>query len=185
MDRQELARKLQTLPCVYWSRREGKCRFFDIIAPPLLLLLFLPTSSLAVEKDKKEVLSQGLVISSDYGYRKDPINGKMRFHSGIDLRAKRKEPVRALHSGRVFFSSSYGGYGNLVGIKHGSNLTSHYAHLEEVMVRVGERVERGAPIGSIGSSGRSTAPHLHFEVRYKGISINPKLFLKEHSPIPR
>lgn len=112
-------------------------------------------------------------MSSGYGYRRDPIYGSMKFHEGLDFSAKTGVPVFATADGRVDVSKRQAGYGNCIDINHGYNYMSRYAHLSEMLVKEGENVKRGQLIGRVGSTGKSTAPHLHYEVRFKGEPQNP------------
>lgn len=119
-------------------------------------------------------LSPGaLPLSSRFGWRGDPIDGSVRFHAGVDIPARAGAAVRAVRSGRVVFAGWAGGYGNLVVIDHGGGVTSRYGHLERAFVVPGEPVGTGDRIGEIGSTGRSTGPHLHYEVRRGGVAIDP------------
>lgn len=112
-------------------------------------------------------------ISAGYGYRVDPLYGGTRFHPGMDLKADAGTPVHATASGTVTKASVNGSYGNCVEIDHGFNYTSLYAHLSDIRVNVGDNVERGDVIATSGNTGKSTAPHLHYEVRFKGESMDP------------
>ncbi len=118
-------------------------------------------------------------ITSPFGYRIDPIDGEKRFHAGIDLRAKVGTPVKSIMSGEVAFSGWKRGYGNLVVIRHDNGIETKYAHNSKLMVKEGDRVRTGDIIALSGSSGRSTGPHLHFEVIRDGKVINPIKFFKE------
>jgi murein DD-endopeptidase MepM/ murein hydrolase activator NlpD len=112
--------------------------------------------------------------SSGFGSRKDPIEGDTRFHAGVDIAAKTGTQVYAAGPGKVTFAGVAGGYGNLVMVDHGGGLQTRYAHLSEIDVKVGEVVQPGAPVGKVGSTGRSTGPHLHFEVRRDGVAVSPE-----------
>ncbi len=112
-------------------------------------------------------------LSSDYGVRTHPIYKSKRHHRGLDLAAPMHSPIRAVKSGRVVFADSYAGYGNLVVIDHGNGLTSHYGHCDEIKTEIGEKVESGAIIATVGKTGKVTGPHLHFEVRIKGEAQDP------------
>jgi murein DD-endopeptidase MepM/ murein hydrolase activator NlpD len=117
-------------------------------------------------------------VSSQFGLRSDPFHHISRFHSGIDIAAKEGSEVRSVGAGIVAFSGKYRGFGNIIVIEHGRNITTHYAHCLNTQVDVGERVSRGALIGFVGQSGRATGPHLHFELRHHGLPVNPNLILK-------
>lgn len=113
------------------------------------------------------------VPSSGYGYRRHPITGGRKFHKGVDYRADRGTEVRAAGPGLVTYAKTKGSYGQLVVISHGMGLETRYAHLHRIHVEEGEFVQAGARIGQVGSTGRSTGPHLHFEVRQFEEAINP------------
>jgi len=115
--------------------------------------------------------------SSNYGYRVDPINGKSSFHTGVDLIAPYGTTVVAAAGGVVSTVAYVPEYGNIVDIDHDNGLTSRYAHLSRSLVRVGDVVMKGQKVALVGNSGRTTGPHLHFEVREKGIPLNPNKFL--------
>ena len=115
--------------------------------------------------------------SSNYGYRLDPITGRNTFHTGVDLIAPPGTPVLAAAGGVVSTVAHVHEYGNVVDVDHDNGLTTRYAHLLKAMVKVGDVVMKGQSIAQVGSTGRSTGPHLHFEVREKGIPLNPNKFL--------
>ena len=117
-------------------------------------------------------------ISSGFGTRLDPMNGEGAHHTGIDFRGKRGEKVFATGAGVVIQANRNGNYGNFVMIDHGNGYTSSFAHLERFMVKNGDRVERGQVIGKIGSSGRTTGAHLHYEVCLKKTPVNPARLMK-------
>lgn len=112
-------------------------------------------------------------ITSGFGWRVHPILGYQRFHSGVDFGADYGSVIRASDRGVVIFAGWYGGYGNAVIIDHGNNITTLYGHTSELYVSEGQSVERGQPIAAVGSTGLSTGPHLHFEVRQAGEPIDP------------
>lgn len=112
-------------------------------------------------------------ISSKYGYRRDPFSGATRFHAGIDIAAAYGREVPAAGAGTVVFSGEQGGYGNTVVVEHDSGLRTRYAHLSSIQVEAGSTVQAGAVVGRVGSTGRSTGPHLHFEVLQDGRSVDP------------
>jgi murein DD-endopeptidase MepM/ murein hydrolase activator NlpD len=115
--------------------------------------------------------------SSNYGYRIDPITGRNTFHTGVDLIAPPGSPVVAAAGGVVSTVASVSEYGNIVEVDHDNGLTTRYAHLSRSGVKVGDVVMKGQVIAQVGSTGRVTGPHLHFEVREKGIPLNPNKFL--------
>ena len=117
-------------------------------------------------------------ISSPFGYREDPINGEKGFHSGVDMQAKRGEKVKATADGTVLQASSNGDYGRFVEISHGNGFTTSFAHLQEYKVKKGDKVKRGQVIGMVGSTGRSTGVHLHYELCQNGNPINPVTFMQ-------
>ncbi|MFQ6039295.1 MAG: peptidoglycan DD-metalloendopeptidase family protein [Candidatus Poribacteria bacterium] len=119
-----------------------------------------------------------LVVTSRYGYRRHPISRRRIFHHGIDFRARPRTRVYAAQSGKVIFVGWLGGYGKLIIIKHDNQYTTRYGHLSTIKVRSGQKVKRGTVIGLSGNTGYSTGPHLHFEVRYKGKSIDPAKYIK-------
>jgi len=99
-------------------------------------------------------------------------------HTGIDMRGETGEPVHATAAGRITIAGRDGGYGNMVEISHGNGLSTRYGHLSEIDVAVGQMVRIGQVIGKIGSTGRSTGPHLHYETRINGEAVNPQKFLR-------
>lgn len=113
------------------------------------------------------------VISSLYGNRRDPIEGNMRAHKGIDIAGRHGTPIMAAANGHIHFAGTAGSYGNMVEIIHANGLTTRYAHLSAFHVSPGQIVTQGQIIASMGSTGRSTGPHLHFEVRDRGQPRNP------------
>lgn len=117
-------------------------------------------------------------ISSGFGYRADPFTGGAAFHAGLDFRGPIGTPIFAAAKGRVSFVGVKQGYGNCIEIDHGNGLMTRYAHMSRFVARPGQMVEAGASIGAIGSTGRSTGPHLHFEVRIHDRPVNPRPFLE-------
>lgn len=112
-------------------------------------------------------------MASGYGVRVDPIYGTTKFHEGMDFSAPVGTPVYATADGTVVSAKWEGAYGNMVELKHGYNYTTRYAHLSKLLVRPGQTVHRGDLIGEVGNTGKSTGPHLHYEVRYRGAPQNP------------
>lgn len=124
-----------------------------------------------------------LTLSSGYGMRRDPLSGDRLFHTGIDLQAPEGTPVYATADGVVQSAERRENYGNIIELTHGYNYASRYAHLSEINVKEGEKVKRGDIIGRVGSTGRSTEPHLHYEVRFKKEPQNPvNYFFLDLSP---
>jgi murein DD-endopeptidase MepM/ murein hydrolase activator NlpD len=121
--------------------------------------------------------------TSSYGYRRDPFNGMLAFHSGIDFRGRYGQPILAAAPGRVSYVGTRQGYGNVVEVDHGKGLLTRYAHLSRYGVRAGQEVKRGQAIASMGSTGRSTGTHLHFEVRVNGAAVNPRPFLEARQDV--
>lgn len=118
-------------------------------------------------------------MSSSFGMRVDPFTGLPQRHAGLDFVAPIGSEVRATADGRVRTAGPRGAYGLLVEIDHGHGLTTRYAHLSEVRVKPGQIVERGLPVGAVGNTGRSTGPHLHYEVRLHGVPRDPRAFILE------
>jgi murein DD-endopeptidase MepM/ murein hydrolase activator NlpD len=117
-------------------------------------------------------------ITSGFGFRRDPFNGRGAMHSGIDFKGAIGSPIFAAADGRVTFAGWKAGYGKAVEISHGNGMLTRYAHLSRIDVTVGQRIEAGATLGGLGNTGRSTGPHLHFEVRINDRAVNPRPFLE-------
>ncbi len=118
-------------------------------------------------------------ITSSFGEREDPFNGEGAFHSGIDIATAYGDPVRATADGVILKAAFGNGYGREVLIDHGNGIQTLYGHLSGFAVTSGERVTRGQVIGYVGTSGRSTGPHLHYEVRIRNTPVNPHKYLRE------
>ncbi|WP_428560127.1 MAG: peptidoglycan DD-metalloendopeptidase family protein [Solidesulfovibrio sp. DCME] len=116
-------------------------------------------------------------ITSDYGWRDDPINGKKAWHAGMDIAAPAGDPVAACWDGTVTYAGTKGGYGNVVEVTHAGGWKSVYGHLRTASVKAGDVVAAGEKIAEVGSTGRSTGPHLHFELRRDGETVDPKTLL--------
>lgn len=117
-------------------------------------------------------------FSSNFGYRIDPFTGQQSMHDGIDFPAQKGTPIVAAASGKAIFAGWHPAYGKMIEIDHGNGLVSLYAHTSNVLVKQGDLVVRGQRIAAVGSTGRSTGPHLHFEVRLNGAPQNPARFLQ-------
>ena len=117
-------------------------------------------------------------ISSGFGYRRDPFTRRGAMHRGLDFKGPTGAAIYAASKGRVSFVGRKSGYGNVVEISHGNGLTTRYAHMSKFVAKPGQLVEAGDVIGAIGNTGRSTGPHLHFEVRINDRAVNPRPFLE-------
>ncbi|MBX3646411.1 MAG: M23 family metallopeptidase [Rhodocyclaceae bacterium] len=145
--------------------------------------LGLIESELMDERVKRNQLPTALPVeaqwnASGFGWRIDPFTGEQALHEGIDFIAESGTPIVAAAAGIVVTAERHPQYGNLVEIDHGNDLITRYAHASKILVKQGALVKRGQNIAEVGSTGRSTGPHLHFEVRYKGAAQNPNRFLK-------
>ncbi len=119
-------------------------------------------------------------INNEFGFRRNPFGGRTyEFHPGMDIDGERGEIVLAPANGTVIKAGSSGGYGNMIEIEHGNGISTRYGHLSKIEISVGDTITRGQEIGLIGSTGRSTGPHLHFELRFNSRSINPRYFLPQ------
>jgi murein DD-endopeptidase MepM/ murein hydrolase activator NlpD len=117
-------------------------------------------------------------MSSPFGMRMDPFVRGPAIHTGIDLHGDTGDPVRATANGRVTIASWQGGYGKMVEIDHGNGLSTRYGHMSVIDVKVGDQLRIGQAIGKIGSTGRSTGPHLHYETRINDEAVDPQRFLR-------
>lgn len=135
------------------------------------------------DRIRKSALPSSLPIdmnwnSSSFGWRIDPITGQRAMHEGVDFAADVGTPIRAAAAGIVISAEAHPAYGNLVEIDHGNGLTTRYAHCSKLLVEPGALVKRGQVIALVGNTGRTTGPHLHFEVRVNGVAHNPNGFLQ-------
>lgn len=135
------------------------------------------------ENLEKEVVPQGRPIqrgwlSSYFGMRADPFSGKQEMHKGLDFAGKMGSEIVAVASGVVSWAGKRYGYGNLVEINHGNGITTRYGHARDVLVKVGDKVEKGDVVALMGSTGRSTGPHVHFEVRKNDKAVDPLFYVK-------
>lgn len=149
-------------------------RMLDWTAPPAAL-----SSTREVLRD---VPGGRLYISSPFGWRSDPIKGIQRRHAGVDLPGPPMTTVHATGAGIVRIAGRAGGYGNLVEIEHPGGVRTRYGHLARVLVSAGESVGQGEAIGRMGSTGRSTGTHLHYEVRVNGVAVNPLDYIGQTVP---
>lgn len=117
-------------------------------------------------------------LTSPFGRRSDPINGKGAFHKGVDLASNRGNKIKTMAAGKIVQAKTVSGYGKLVEIDHGNGFKTKYAHMNKIYVQKGETVVSGQAIGEVGNTGRSTGPHLHYEVLYDGVNMDPIIFIK-------
>ena len=146
-------------------------------------LLALETLLMQDRLDKKLLPSVAPIsvgwYSSNFGWRIDPFTGQNAMHEGVDYMVPEGTPIWAAAGGIVVYSGSHPQYGNMTEIDHGNDIITRYAHASSLLTKVGQVVRRGQEIAKVGSTGRSTGNHLHFEERYKGIAQNPLKFLKD------
>jgi murein DD-endopeptidase MepM/ murein hydrolase activator NlpD len=133
--------------------------------------------TLALVPYRKPVIG-AVEFTSGFGVRSDPFLGRPAMHTGLDFRAATGDPVRATANGKVVSSGWAGGYGRMVEIDHGNGLSTRYGHMSEISVKVGDQIKIGQVIGAVGSTGRSTGPHLHYETRIDGDAVDPQKFLR-------
>lgn len=118
-------------------------------------------------------------LSSSFGWRRNPVTGRHRMHEGLDFAAPRGAPIHAASGGIVERAGYVNGYGRMVVLDHGNGIQTRYAHASSLAVKTGDLVRKGQVIAKVGSTGRSTGPHLHFEVRMAGHALDPTLFLRK------
>lgn len=135
------------------------------------------TASIGVAVPSRRPIDQ-MSLSSSYGMRVHPITGKVARHNGIDIPAAHGTPIYATADGIVGRAQRLGGYGNYVEIEHGNAIQTRYGHMSSYVVRSGQQVKKGEIIGYVGSTGRSTGNHLHYEVRIEGAPVNPMPFVR-------
>jgi murein DD-endopeptidase MepM/ murein hydrolase activator NlpD len=133
--------------------------------------------TLALVPYRKPVIGE-VEFTSGFGVRSDPFLGRPAMHTGLDFRASTGDPVRATANGKVTSSGWAGGYGRMIEVDHGNGLATRYGHLSEINVKVGDVIKIGQVIGAVGSTGRSTGPHLHYETRIDGEAVDPQKFLR-------
>src|SRR3954465_2059264 len=133
--------------------------------------------TLALVPYRKPVIGE-VEFTSGFGVRSDPFLGRPAMHTGLDFRAASGDPVRATANGKIVSSGWAGGYGRMVEIDHGNGLSTRYGHLSEINVKGGDSAKIGQIIGEVGSTGRSTGPHLHYETRIDGEAVDPQKFLR-------
>jgi murein DD-endopeptidase MepM/ murein hydrolase activator NlpD len=143
----------------------------------VILETFLSARQLTTLAEPKGSPVPGAWMSSGFGHRVDPFTGASAFHSGVDFAAAIGARVQAVAPGVITFAGEKSGYGQVVEINHGNGYITRYAHNSRLLVKVGDRVAKGSVVSQVGSSGRSTGPHLHFEVLKNGQQINPAGFI--------
>ena len=169
------AARAQGGPFVPWTGDKGAMTGeLEQLADAMTRLEFLERSLLAIPSGKPTTTP---MQSSSYGYRRDPFNGHAAFHAGLDFPGRYGQSINAAAGGTISFVGQRQGYGKVVEITHGNGLLTRYAHLSGFAAKVGQNVARGDTIGRMGSTGRSTGTHLHFEVRLNDRPINPRRFL--------
>lgn len=175
------AARAQGGPFVPWpGEREDMPRELARLASALSRLEFLESGLIAIPSGKPTTAP---METSSYGYRRDPFNGHAAFHAGMDFPGRHGQPILAAAKGKVVYVGQRQGYGNVVEVEHGNGLMTRYAHLSGFSSRAGQTVARGDAIGRMGSTGRSTGTHLHFEVRIDGQPINPRRFLEARQDV--
>lgn len=165
----EFSHKLHELS-VMLDERTDKLGALDSLLRYGRITKFVLPSEMPVETDW---------LSSGFGYRIDPFTGKRSFHEGVDFSAEIGTPIKAAAGGVVIYSERHPEYGNMVEIDHGGDLVSRYAHASKLLVTPGDVVLQGQKIAEVGNTGRSSGPHLHFEIRHKDKPQNPIKFLKK------
>ena len=150
--------------------RSDKMQFLDTA--------FAEQSARALIAPAKSPIRGAGYFSSSFGWRVDPFTGLNTFHEGMDFAAHSGEPILAAGGGAVVYAARHPQYGNMIEIDHGNDLVTRYAHASKLIAKVGDVVLQGSKIAEVGNTGRSTGPHLHFEVRHRGVAQNPKRFLR-------
>lgn len=164
------AKKLDKIASEIYVQSKSFDEVFDMAKDKEKMLASIPAIQPVHNQDLKR-------LSSFYGYRPDPIYKVKKFHHGVDFSAAQGTPIYATGDGTIVIAKrSRRGYGNQVEIDHGYGYYTFYAHIKEILVKKGENVKRGQVIATIGNTGKSTAPHLHYEVRKNGHTVNPIYF---------
>jgi murein DD-endopeptidase MepM/ murein hydrolase activator NlpD len=161
----------------------------DKISDQRVDLMTLMESRLFDQKIKKLMLPTqqpvvGGMLGSSFGWRIDPVNGQSALHTGLDFPASNGTPILAAAGGVVVAQEYHPAYGNMVELDHGNDLVTRYAHASKVLVKKGDLIKRGQKIAEVGSTGRSTGSHLHFEVLVQGVLQNPQKFLTAGQNLP-
>ncbi|MDO5484161.1 MAG: M23 family metallopeptidase, partial [Desulfovibrionaceae bacterium] len=173
LHRQELAaRKMQD----FLSRLSEAVRLEEVLQQDLLRTLRENRNTLA---SLPTIWPATGFVSSSFGMRSSPFGRGRKFHKGLDISNRTGTPIVATAQGTVILAARDGAYGNSVEIDHGGGIVTKYAHLQKFTVQSGQWVRRGQLIGNMGMSGRSTGPHLHYEVRLNGVPVNPMRYILE------
>ena len=171
-------------PFIPYTGRMGRARAlgpaFAALEGALFRMEVLERTLVAMPSGKPASIT---LMSSGFGYRSDPFSGGAAMHNGLDFKGPIGTPILAAAPGRVASVGSQGGYGRTIEIDHGQGIMTRYAHLSGFDVRVGQTVAAGDKIGRMGSTGRSTGSHLHFEVRINGAAVNPRRFLEVNKDV--
>jgi murein DD-endopeptidase MepM/ murein hydrolase activator NlpD len=163
-----LARQLESLTRLIDDRADKLMALETLLMQNQLSKGLLPSSA---------PVSEGF-YTSNFGWRVDPFTGRTAMHEGVDFMAEAGTAIFASAGGVVVYADTHSQYGNMIEVDHGNDIVTRYAHASRLWVKVGQVVRRGDKIAEVGSTGRSTGSHLHFEVRYKGMAQNPERFLK-------
>ncbi|KAA9015421.1 M23 family metallopeptidase [Sphingobium limneticum] len=175
------AARAQGGPFVPWKGDKGAMTGeLEDLADAMSRMEFLERSLLTIPSGQP---TGSPMLTSSYGYRRDPFNGHAAFHAGLDFPGRYGQPINAAADGKVSYVGQRQGYGNVVEVEHGNGIMTRYAHLSGFASRVGQKISRGDTIGRMGSTGRSTGTHLHFEVRLNGQAVNPRPFLEARKDV--
>ncbi|WP_420145977.1 peptidoglycan DD-metalloendopeptidase family protein [Sphingobium sp.] len=175
------AARAQGGPFVPWKGDKGALTHeLEDLADAMSRMEFLERSLLTIPSGQP---TGSPMLTSSYGYRRDPFNGHAAFHAGLDFPGRYGQPINAAADGKVSYVGQRQGYGNVVEVEHGNGIMTRYAHLSRFASKVGQKVARGDTIGRMGSTGRSTGTHLHFEVRLNGQAVNPRPFLEARKDV--
>ena len=187
LDPQSLVKKAsigQGGPFIPWRGRIGRAgalgKSFAALEGALFRMEVLERTLVAIPSGQP---AHVLMLSSSYGYRHDPFTGASAMHAGLDFPGPLGTPILAAAPGKVAFVGRRSGYGNVVEVDHGQGIMTRYAHLSGFDTAVGARVAAGQQIARMGSTGRSTGSHLHFEVRLNGVAVNPRRFLEAKADV--
>lgn len=161
------------------SRRTKLRKLFAVLLAGVVLFFGVGGTPLAEAATPVFPIRSGWTKTSDFGWRIHPVTGERSFHTGVDIGAPLGTEVVAALDGVVTFAGRRGAYGQLIEIAHGDGYSTRYAHLSAILVQYGQIVRAGQVIGLVGSTGRATGPHLHFEFRIEGEPVTPTLLFKE------